>query len=160
MIKTTVLAAVGVAVACAAAFPVSAAPAFNPKDFSGVWMQDRGTGRFPAYPWTPDYGAVAKKRADALAAGNPYQPAGASCLPRGLVGMVTTGAYPLEIWQTPQKIVVIKENGGTHRIYLGRKQLGEDDLTPLFYGDSVATWEGNTLVVFSNNLGATDNIDG
>ena len=125
--------------ASAAEKPAGAKAAFNPKDFSGIWMQDRATGRFPAYPWTP---------------------AGSSCLPRGLVGMVTTGAYPLEIWQTPEKMIVIKENGGTHRIYLNRKHLGEDDLTPLFYGDSVATWEGDTLVVDSISLGATDNIDG
>jgi hypothetical protein len=160
MIKTTVLAALGLAVALAAAVPASAAPAFNPKNFSGIWMQDRATGRFPAYPWTPDYGAVAAKRKAASDAGNPYQPAGSSCLPRGLVGMVTTGAYPLEIWQEPGKIAIIKENGGVHRIYLNRKHQGEDDLTPLFYGDSVGTWDGNTLVVDSISLGATDNIDG
>ena len=146
--------------ASAAEKPAGAKAAFNPKDFSGIWMQDRATGRFPAYPWTPEYGAVAAKRKAATDAGNPYQPAGSSCLPRGLVGMVTTGAYPLEIWQTPEKMIVIKENGGTHRIYLNRKHLGEDDLTPLFYGDSVATWEGDTLVVDSISLGATDNIDG
>jgi hypothetical protein len=74
--------------------------------------------------------------------------------------MVTTGAYPLEIWQTPTRMIVIKENGGTHRIYLGRKHLGEDDLSPLFYGDSVAHWEGDDLVVDSISLGGSDNIDG
>jgi hypothetical protein len=139
--------------------PEADKPAANPKDLSGVWFFTGG-GKFGPYPWTPEYGAIAKKRADLMAAGTPYQPAGTSCLPRGLVGMVTTGAYPLEIFQTPTKLAVIKENGGVHRIYLNREHLTEDDLTPLFFGDAVAKWEGDTLVVDTIALGATDNIDG
>jgi hypothetical protein len=134
-------------------------PPKNPKDISGIWFMTGG-GKFPPYPWTAEYGAIAKQRAAASDAGNPYQPAGSSCLPRGLVGMLTTGAYPLEIFQTPREVAVIKENGGVHRIYLDRKHLGEDDLSPLFFGDSVAHWEGNSLVVDTISLGATDNIDG
>ncbi len=134
-------------------------PPADPKDISGIWFMTGG-GKFPPYPWTAEYGAIAKKRAELMAAGTPYQPAGTSCLPRGLVGMVTAGAYPLEIFQTPTKVAVIKENGGVHRIYLNREHLTEDDLTPLFFGDAVAKWEGNTLVVDTIALGATDNIDG
>jgi hypothetical protein len=135
------------------------APPKNPKDISGIWFMTGG-GKFPPYPWTPAFGAIAKKRADDMERGNPYQPAGASCLPRGLVGMLTTGAYPLEIFQTPKEVAVIKENGGVHRIYLNRQHLTEDDLTPLFFGDAVGKWEGNSLVVDTISLGATDNIDG
>jgi hypothetical protein len=132
--------------------------AYDPRDFSGVWFQ-QGASRF-YFDWTPEYAAIDAARKAAMAAGNPYQPAGTSCLPRGLVGMLTSGAYPLEIFQTPTRIVINKENGGMHRIYLNRGHLSEDDLTPLFFGDSVAKWEGNTLVVDSISLGATDNIDG
>lgn len=133
---------------------------YSVHDLTGVWLQTGG-GKFGAYSWTPEYGAVAAKRKADLAAGNPYQPSGpGACLPRGLVGMVTTGAYPLEIFQTPAKVVVIKENGGVHRIHLNRKHLAQDDLTPLFFGDSIAHWEGDTLVVDSISLGATDNLDG
>ena len=137
----------------------AAAPAFNPHDLTGVWSQTGG-GKFGAYPFTPEYAAIAKKREEAMEAGNPYQPAGGSCLPRGLVGMLTTGAYPLQIYQTPKEVAVIKENGGMHRIHLNRKHLEPDDLTPLFFGDSVGHWEGDVLVVDSISLGATDNIDG
>lgn len=132
---------------------------FDPRDFSGIWFQTGG-GKLGPYAWTPEYAAIVQKRHEASAAGNPYQPAGASCLPRGLVGMVTTGAYPLEIYQTPSRVVVMKENGGIHRIYLGRNHLSPDDLGPLFFGDSVAKWDGDVLVVDSISLGATDNIDG
>jgi hypothetical protein len=154
--------------ACGAQAEAAKAPAgpaaakaqgYDPRDLSGVWFQTGG-GKFGPYPWTPEYEAIAKQRAAAMAAGHPYQPSGSSCLPRGLVGMMTTGAYPLEIFQTPTRITVAKENGGLHRIYLNRKHLSEDDLSPLFFGDSVAHWEGDVLVVDSISLGATDNIDG
>jgi hypothetical protein len=134
-------------------------PPTNPKDLAGVWFQ-AGGGKFGEYPWTPEYGAIAAKRKAASDAGNPYQPAGSSCLPRGLVGMLTTGAYPLEIFQTDKSVTVVKENGGMDRIHLNRQHLAPDDLTPLFFGDSIGHWEGNVLVVDTISLGATDNIDG
>lgn len=139
--------------------PAKDTPPANPRDFSGVWFQTGG-GKFGDYPWTPEYGAIAAKRKADSDAGNPYQVAGSTCLPRGLVGMLTTGAYPLEIFQTANQVTVIKENGGVHRIHLNRQHLAPDDLTPLFFGDSIAHWEGNVLVVDSISLGATDNIDG
>ncbi len=161
------LSAVGAAAVLALSFAAQApaapaqaaeAAAFNPRDFTGVWFQ-AGAVRF-TYDWTPEYAAIDAARKAAMAAGNPYQPAGTSCLPRGLVGMLTSGAYPLEIFQTPTKMVILKENGGTNRIYFNREHLPEDDLTPLFFGDNVAKWDGDTLVVDSIALGATDNIDG
>lgn len=155
--KTTAAALLAMAALGSAA--TAAEPAFNPKDLTGIWFQTSG-GKFGKYPFTPEYEAIAEKRRQAMAAGNPYQPAGGSCLPRGLVGMLTTGAYPLEIFQTPREVAVNKENGGMHRIWLNRKHQAPEDLTPLFFGDSVGHWEGNVLVVDSTSLGATDNIDG
>jgi hypothetical protein len=137
----------------------AADPAFNPKDLTGIWFQTSG-GKFGKYPYTPEYQAEADKRRAAMAAGNPYQPAGSSCLPRGLVGMITTGAYPLEIFQSAREVAVNKENGGMHRIWLNRQHQAPADLTPMFFGDSVGHWEGNVLVVDSISLGANDNIDG
>jgi hypothetical protein len=155
--KTTMLALA--LLAASVCGPALAQPAYDPHSLAGIWMQ-KGGGKFGVYPFTPEYQAIYDKRRAAMRAGNPYQPAGSSCLPRGLVGMLTTGAYPLEIFQTPNEVAVIKENGGVHRIYLNRKHLGPDDLTPLFFGDSVGHWEGDSLVVDTISLGATDNIDG
>ena len=163
MNKSMKLATAAMAALCIGAFAAGAAgaadAAYNPKDLSGVWMQSGG-GKFGPYPFTPPYQAIADKRHAAMLAGNPYQPSGSSCLPRGLVGMLTNGAYPLEIFQTAREIAINKENGGMHRIYLNRKHLGADDLSPLFFGDSVGHWEGDILVVDTISLGATDNIDG
>jgi hypothetical protein len=160
------LAALSVGAACAggalaadAAKPAVKKAAFDPKDLSGVWMQ-RGASQFKDYAWTPDYQKVYDKRKADMAAGNPYQPAGSSCLPRGLVGMLTSGAYPIEIFQTKNEIAINKENGGMLRIYMNRKHLAADDLLPMFFGDAVGHWEGNSLVMDSISLGGNDNIDG
>jgi hypothetical protein len=157
------LAAAGLALAVAlvpgAAVRAQAKAAYDAHDLSGVWMQ-KGGGKFGDYPWTAPYKAIADQRRRDLAAGNPYQPSGSSCLPRGLVGMLTTGGYPLEILQRPNEVAILKENGGVLRIHMDRAHLPDDDLTPLFFGDSVGRWEGDVLVVDSISLGATDNIDG
>ena len=54
----------------------------------------------------------------------------------------------------------MKENGGWSRVYLNRGHLPADDLYPMFYGDSIGHWEGNTLVVDTISLGGANNIDG
>jgi hypothetical protein len=159
--------AIGSGVASAADAPkakakTAAAPkaaAFNPHDLSGIWEQ-HGPARFLDYAWTPEYQKIVNQRKADEAAGNPYQPAGSSCLPRGLVGMLTSGAYPIEIFQTPKEIAINKENGGMLRIYLNRKHLAADDLLPLFFGDTIGHWEGDVLVTDAISLGGNDNIDG
>jgi hypothetical protein len=155
----TIVTGLALAACLGAVTEVFAQPASDPHDLTGVWLQTGG-GKFGPYPFTPPYQAIADKRKEMTKAGNPYQPAGSSCLPRGLVGMLTTGAYPIEIYQTPKEVMIIKENGGVHRIHLGRKHQDADDLTPLFFGDTIGHWEGDVLVADSISLGATDNIDG
>lgn len=142
----------------AVAAAASAAP-FNPKDLSGIWMQ-QGGAPFKDYAWTPEYQKIADQRKADTAAGNPYQSAGSSCLPRGLAGMLTTEFYPIEIFQTPREVALFKENGNTVRIFLNRQHLTPADLTPLFFGDTIGHWEGDELVIDSISLGANDNIDG
>ena len=81
------------------------------------------------------------------AAGNPYQTAGTTCLPSGAIRLLTGGGPPLEIFHTPSKVAILKENGGWSRIYLNLGHLPADELYPMFYGDSIGHWEGDTLVV-------------
>ena len=65
---------------------------------------------------------------------------------------------PLKIVQTPTQILIIYEsNYGLRTIYLdGRKlpPLGEPQ--PFWHGYSVGRWEGDTLVVESNNFKGVD----
>jgi hypothetical protein len=71
----------------------------------------------------------------------------AHCLLPG-VPRVITMPMPLEIVQTPQKIVILYEAFRAYRIIPINDQLKHpDDLVPTWMGDSVGRWEGDTLVV-------------
>jgi hypothetical protein len=143
---------------------------FDPRNFDGVWNLAEG-GKFGPvavrdgvkyveYPYTPEYQAIYDKRLADAAAGNPYQTAGTTCLPSGAIRLLTGGGPPLEIFHTPEKVAILKENGGWSRVYLNRGHLPAEDLYPMFYGDSIGHWEGNTLVVDTISLGGANNIDG
>jgi hypothetical protein len=143
---------------------------YDPRNFDGVWhladggkfgpVAEKDGVKYVVYPYTPEYQAIYDKRLADAAAGNPYQPAGTTCLPSGAIRLLTGGGPPLEIFHTPKKIAILKENGGWSRIYLDRGHLPADDLYPMFYGDSIGHWEGNTLVVDTISLGGANNIDG
>ena len=71
----------------------------------------------------------------------------AHCLLPGVPRIVTM-PMPLEIVQTPQKIVILYEAFHAYRIIPLNDQLKHpDDLVPTWMGDSVGTWDGDTLVV-------------
>lgn len=69
------------------------------------------------------------------------------CLMAG-VPRITTQPFPFEIVQTPEKIVILYEVFHAFRNIPIRQDLKHpDDMTPTWMGDSVARWEGDTLVV-------------
>jgi hypothetical protein len=124
-------------------------------DFSGIWMISNGGDRGalldpPFQPWAAD---LQKKRA---AEGGLNDPDGL-CLPQGLL-QYHIDPQPLKIVQTPTQILIIYEsNYGLRTIYMdGRKlpPLGEPQ--PFWHGYSVGHWEGETLVVESNNFRGVD----
>jgi hypothetical protein len=143
---------------------------YDPRNFDGVWhlaeggkfgpMAEKDGVKYVVYPFTAEYQAIYDKRLADAAAGNPYQAAGTTCLPSGAIRLLTGGGPPLEIFHTPKKIAILKENGGWSRVYLDRGHLPADALYPMFYGDSIGHWEGNTLVVDTISLGGANNIDG
>jgi len=145
-------------------------------DFSGVWESRVGpTGRFgaPALPsLTPDAPPVAtfanveqnikgglpltpwaaeikKQRMATNSVNNPD----ANCLPLG-IHPLHTHPDPRQIVQTPTLLVIAWEsNYGLRFIHTdGRKlpPLGEPQ--PWWYGYSAGHWEGDTLVVETNNV--------
>jgi Raf kinase inhibitor-like YbhB/YbcL family protein len=138
-------------------------PPYDRHDLTGVWLQPNPGGGFKAadLSFTPEYAKIYQDHLDAIAAGVPYRHDQGVCLPRGIVGTVTTGIYPLEIFQRgDSEILVNKETpGNIYRIYLKRPHKGADDLYPTFYGDSVGHWEGDVLVVDTIGLGAADTLD-
>jgi hypothetical protein len=136
-------------------------------DFSGIWMiyngPDEGDrpdrpprvsagprGGLPLQPWAAE---LQRKRA---AEGGLNDPDGL-CLPQGLL-QYHVDPQPLKIVQTPTQILIIYEsNYGLRTIYMdGRKlpPLGEPQ--PFWHGYSVGHWEGDILVVESNNFRGVD----
>jgi hypothetical protein len=100
----------------------------------------------PFTRWAAD---LKKQRMATNAKDNPD----ANCLPMGIT-QFHMQPQPRKIIQTPKLIVILYEaNYGLRYIYMdGRKlpPLGEPQ--PWWYGYSVGRWEGDTLVVESNNF--------
>jgi hypothetical protein len=117
-------------------------------DLSGVWMIAMGpdTRNLPFQPWAAD---LQKKRA----AENGLNDPDGLCMPQGPL-QYHVDPQPLKIVQTQQQVLIIYEsNYGLRTIYMdGRSlpRLGEPQ--PFWHGYSVGRWDGDTLVVESNNF--------
>jgi hypothetical protein len=70
------------------------------------------------------------------------------CLPHSFPHALTLG-WPIQITQSPGMLFVLNEAFHTYRVIPtnGRKHLAASLLVPMFLGDAVAHWEGETLVV-------------
>src|SRR5215470_19858507 len=109
-------------------------------------------------PLTPYAKEVLAKRMARNSKDNPE----ASCLPMGIMQFWTQG-FPRKFVQTPGLIVVLYEaSSGIRQIYTdGRPLPPQGEPQPYFYGYSSGKWEGDTLVVQTNNLrddGGAENI--
>jgi hypothetical protein len=108
-------------------------------------------GGLPYTQWGAD---LRKQRMDLKAKDNPD----ANCLPMGFL-QFHQQPQPRMIIQTPKLILIEYEaNYGVRHIYMDGRQLPpQGEPQPWWYGYSVGHWEGDTLVVESNNLrGAED----
>jgi len=140
------------------ALPI-AAPAASAPDFTGVWTTADGAGNRSAagaaaapVPLRPE----ARQRHDAfnrITAATGDTPGGV-CLGTGMPGVLLgAGGYPLEIIQRPEQITIIYElHGETRRIYFGARNVAEQNRVPGRSGYSSGRWEGEVLVVETNNL--------
>ncbi len=168
MTTVSIKKATGLSMAAACALLCSsvagAAAPKGPPDFTGVWTNAGapaiGGTTGPAaqpLPIRPE----AKARVDA------YQklvtPLGETpggwCLGTGLPGsMLGSGGYPMEIIQRPEQITIVYEaHNETRRVYFGARNAPQNDRVPGRNGYSTGHWEGNTLVVETDNL--VDQID-
>ncbi|MEO6338394.1 MAG: hypothetical protein ABIO39_00015 [Caulobacteraceae bacterium] len=157
----TCIARLSLAAACASIGVVearAAAPAHP--DFTGVYGNysepgaprgPRGAGQ-PELPFTPLAKAkVAEYRA--LVTPTSTSP-GTFCLGTGMPGsMLGSGGYPMEIFQRPEQINVVYEaHNEQRRIYFGSRIMAPDDRVTDRNGFSQAHWEGDVLVVETDNL--------
>ncbi len=113
----------------------------------GVNMPDG----LPMTPWASE---LLKQRMAANSKENPD----ANCMPMGFT-QFHQQPQPREIVQLANKLLILYEaNYGLRQIYTdGRTLPKQGDPQPQWYGYSVGHWDGETLVVESNNLrGAED----
>jgi len=129
--------------------PEGPAPRFydGKPDLSGVWLSGNYSfsnmgGPLPLQPWAQK---VMEDRRATQGRDDPE----AKCLPAG-VPRITP--YPFKIIQAPKVIAMLFE-GNVHsyrQFFLDR---GHDkDLDPSWMGESIASWQGNTLVVDTVNF--------
>lgn len=130
-----------------------------PPDLTGVWTTADGAGSrtsfgtpIPQLPLRPG----PKQRFEAwnqLVAETGDTPGGV-CLGAGMpAAMLGAGGYPFEIIQRAEQITIIYElHGETRRIYFGERNASEQDRVPGRTGYSSGRWEGDVLVVETNNL--------
>ncbi len=105
-------------------------------------------------PYTPWASEIKKQRLALQDKDNPD----ANCMPMGFL-QFHQQPQPRKIIQTPKLMLIEYEaNYGLRHIYLdGRKLPAQGEPQPWWYGYSVGRWDGDTLVVETNNLrGAED----
>jgi hypothetical protein len=127
--------------------PVPRQPDGKP-DFSGLWNSQRelpGDAEPEMLPWAA---ALTKQRVENYSADDPE----ARCVPGGVPRATP---YHVQLISTPTLLLTLYE-GNIHtfrQIFLDRKE--HLKITePLWYGDSIGHWEGDTLVV--DTIGLND----
>lgn len=155
--------ALAVVLASAAAIPAEK-PAATP-DFTGVWTSAGGPGIGGATRTAPREAAKLKPEAQArvdayqkLTGGTNDSPYG-WCTGLGMpASMMSSGGYPMEILQRPDETIIIYEAmNEIRRVYFGDRNMAEPDRVPNRNGYSSAHWEGDSLVIETDNL--VDQVD-
>jgi hypothetical protein len=172
--RLTVIAALVTVLSGAAAAqrgPAAGAPKAVPRaadgkpDLSGIWITgalqlligekeaaairqaDIAAGRVaPPRPEPPPYKPAAEARRQEYLRRRGIDDPMARCFLSG-VPRITTRPLPFQILQLPGQVILLYEAHHAFRIVPTDGRPHPDDVEPSFLGDSVARWEGDTLVV-------------
>jgi hypothetical protein len=126
-------------------------PPFN---LTGTWMVDLSSG-FSSFMFGPNYPkfkpaaqALFDEGKKATAEGRPFHDDIGQCFPAGMP-MIMTRVWPIAMIQTPTVIYMVSGFENALRlVYIdGRRHLDPDVVVPSYNGESIGTWEGDTLVV-------------
>ena len=150
--------------------PVAAFAKGSLRDFSGVWYSDQNLNRVSdtaddlfqkgevldpkakaTAPKLREPYRLKKEKEDALKAEKLKQDkiltdTEIQCRPDGMPKMMR-GILPIEIVQTPKKLVIVAEELSLVRRIFIDKMPPANDITPSYAGYSAGHWEGDTLVV-------------
>ena len=124
-------------------------PPSAPGDPPQTTFAEIGAGFKEGLPFRP----WAKQLHDQRKAENAKDNPDAHCLPMGLM-QFHIHPQPRKIVQTEKVMIVLYEgNAGLRQIFLDGRPLPKiGDVQPWWYGYSTAHWEGDTLVIQSNNF--------
>ena len=123
--------------------PVGPAPKMpdGKPDLQGVWdpgFSFSNMGQVPLQPWAQE---LYKQRRDNLSKDDPE----GHCLPAGVPRI---SPFPMKLVQTPSLVVMLEEgNIHSYRQFFLDGRGHPQDPEPTWMGDSVAKWDGDTLVV-------------
>jgi hypothetical protein len=130
-------------------------------DWTGLWTRDYRPdgGHVDAFganankaQLTPEYAAEFKKRMDDGAKGILFDPL-SDCFPAGMPRWITE-PFLKELVDTPDETWLISEQmNEIRRVYTdGRDHTPEADRYPLWEGDSIGFWDGQKLVVHTDEM--------
>jgi hypothetical protein len=128
-------------------------------DWSGLWTSGGGGSLFGRAPGgvmpklTPAAAAILKKGAELTAQGISYDENLSECGPPGYPRWLAI-PFLREFVVRPEQTWLSSETvNNVRRIYTdGRGHPSPDDAFPLYYGDSVGFWDGQKLVIHTNQL--------
>jgi len=129
----------------------TASQPFDPHDLSGVWggqsTDNMTKDEPPMTPWAAaKYKSAKTNWSDPPVLGAEDNDPVLRCEPAGVPRIYNGFAHPMSFMQTNEKIVMLYEADRIYRIvYLNRKHPVHQD--SLWYGDSIGSWDGNTLVI-------------
>lgn len=129
--------------------------AFDARDLSGIWRVMHGETLSKEAPsmtaWARARYSAAKPGIGPRAQPNGNDPIMA-CNPPGFPRILLFGAYPMEIVETPNRLIQFFDFFYTYRtIWTDGRTLPKDP-DPRWYGYSSGHWDGNTLVVESSGF--------
>ncbi len=144
----------GVALGALAPASIAKPRAKAPFDLTGTWLH--AGGRDNPWQFSPPAGAKLTPKAQAefdaykkaVAAGKSYKDDIGHCWPAGLP-IIMTRVWPIAMIQKPTSIYMISGFMNSVRIiYMdGRKHTDPDEVISSYNGESVGTWDKDTLVV-------------
>lgn len=133
-------------------------------DLSGVWFPGP-TGRANAWSVVPDQPikedpiplqpwALEKYKSMSRTEVELFGNANVQCVPPGTPGMFTENPYAIQIITKPGLFVHLIENNNRWRVVRtdGRPHKPKEELEPLYNGDMVGRWDGDTLIIDSISI--------
>ena len=130
-------------------------------NWTGLWSHDNGfnfdpkqVGPIATAELTPEYKARYLKKLDNVAKGIEWDPL-SSCFPAGYPRWLLE-PFLREFIVRPEQVWLVNEaEDEVRRVYTdGRGHMPEDEAFPLWEGDSIGFWDGDTLVIHTNHIRA------